>query len=75
MPIVTYFISYVWRTVRTILRSVEHCKYTHFSMYSCIEGHHKDEEEKKLANVSVCLAFTLLSVGAQRGSMNGWMDG
>lgn len=52
MPIVTYFISYVWRTVRTILRSVEHCKYTHFSMYSCIEGHHKDEEEKNLQTLA-----------------------
>lgn len=49
MPIVTYFISYVYRerTERTILRSAEHCKYTHFSMNSCIVGHEEREEEEK----------------------------
>lgn len=47
MPIVTYFISYVWTTMRTILHSVEHCKYTHFSMYSCIEGHDQTEEQEE----------------------------
>lgn len=45
MPIVTYFILYVWRTVCTILHSVEHCKYTHFSMYSCEEGHADDDDD------------------------------